>query len=320
MTVTAFFNRILVIGIAALIALTMVTAFITADQPKIAKLDIASGIIEALKSDSLTEDTLNGYFEKNSQLLRNNIDQGLMRYKKKTVREAVALNFEKYVQNKENILANWDRFSQAGESMAEKISAAFNDEIPGVILVPCIGLYANGGWADTIKGTKYIFAALEIIPVQLDSSILLIHEVAHAISEVGWDILLDGIYNEGYSTYVAYKLSPGMPLSSYFMMDPVKIKSCFEWMSANREKLARDIDQPLAVMNDLHKFYLSTGYSEYPNIGYVIGFSYLKHLNETYSFEELRTFAMDVDKNLAAFRDFVMKADFDTKTINQAGD
>ena len=310
MRLSDYLARLPFIGIAILLALAPYKTAVAVEPPKVTDLDIASGIIDALKSDTLTEEAFATYIDKNGALLKNNVDQALLRFKKESAREIVSLNFEKYIQNKDIIIANWESFAKAKETVAEKIAATFSDDIPGVVLVPCVGLYANGGWADTIDGTRYIFAAPEMIPPQFDVGSLLIHEITHGISEVDWNILLDGIYNEGLATYVSYKLSHGMPMPVYFLMSPPKIDACYDWMNANREKIAEDMSKPLEVMNDMHKFYLTTSYSDYPNIGYIIGFEYIKHLNGKYSLEDLRTFAMNVDKNKAEFVEFLKTAEF----------
>ena len=312
-------TRISLSGIILLKALTVIPTVYAAEQPQVAELEIAGGVIAALKNDTLTVEMLSAYFEKNSELLRNNIQQGLGRYKTDTVGETVTMNFEKYIQNKDRIISNWDKFASAKDRVSEKIAATFGEDIPAVVLVPCVGLMANGGWADNIDGTHYIFVALEIIPPQIDIGALLVHEITHAISEVGWDILLDGLYNEGYATYVSYELSPGMPFSVYFMMSPDMLANCYTWMNDNRETMAADSGKPLAVMNDMHKFYLTTSFTDYPNLGYVVGFEYIKHLRKTHTLEELRTFAMDVDANRAAFTEFLKNAEFGAETVVAPG-
>jgi hypothetical protein len=101
-------------------------------------------------------------------------------------------------------------------------------------------------------------------------------------------------------------LCPGHPEEVYFFMDEEWLSSCLDWIKSNRDRIGQDASQPLQVLNPHHKFYFMTGYNpDYPNIGYVIGYLYLKHLHQEYTLEELRTFGKTDHPNQAEFASFI---------------
>ena len=178
--------------------------------------------------------------------------------------------------------------------MVNNIERAYDDNIPDVVLVPCVGLFSAGGWADEINETHHIFIALEMPHENMD--IILTHEIAHGISEDTWDTVLDGFYREGHAVYVSSVLCPGHDEEEYLMMDKERYIRCLDWMDKNRDKIYEDSTKPLKVLNEHHKFYFTTGYSVYPNIGYVIGYKYLQYLNKKHTIDELRTFGKQESK------------------------
>jgi len=276
------------------------------DFSKVRDLDIVSNIISSLKNGDLSEEKLLKYFEDNKILLENNIEQAFYRYKGKNLSQFVADKFNDYIKNKELIISNHERFSAIRDKVIEKIAAAYSSDIPTVVLVPCIGLFSAGGWADEIDGTYHIFIALERLPKDFNMDILLTHEIAHGISEDKWEIVLDGFFREGYATYVSSVLCPGQNEEKYLYMDKELYMKCLDWIDKNRNRIYEDSDKTLKVLNDYHKFYFTTGYNKnYPNIGYVVGYEYLKYLNKKYTINELRTFGKKESPNKSEFKEFI---------------
>jgi len=185
----------------------------------------------------------------------------------------------------------------------DKIESAYNSNIPDVFLVPCIGLFSTGGWADKIDGEYHIFIALEFTHENMD--IILAHEIAHGISEDEWNTVLDGFYREGHASYVSSVLCPGHDEEDYLFMDKERYMSCLYWMDKNRNNIYEDSFKTLKVLNKYHRFYFTTGYSDYPNIGYVIGYKYLNYLNKKYTINELRTFGKKVNEKKMEFEEFI---------------
>jgi hypothetical protein len=77
-------------------------------------------------------------------------------------------------------------------------------------------------------------------------------------------------------------------------------------MVKNRDKIFEDSSKALKVLNEFHKFYFTTGYSVYPNIGYVIGYKYLQYLNKKHTIDELRSFGKQDSKKRSEFREFIL--------------
>jgi len=278
----------------------------------IEKRDIIASIIESLASGALTEAQLLRYFVDNATLLRNNIHQAKVKYGKDSIEEIVNIHFPQYLANKSAILSNLERFETARNQVDKKIREAFENEIPNVILVPCIGLFAPGGWADNIDGTYHIFVALERLPENFAIEVLLAHEIAHGISEIDRSTVLGGFYNEGFATYISSVLYPGQPEEAYFFsMDRALYEKYLEWIDKHRDKIWEDSGKPFEVLDDTHKFYFTTSFSDYPNIGYVIGFKYLEHLNNNYTLKDLRTFGLKDAQHRGTFKAFIFNAPLD---------
>jgi hypothetical protein len=269
----------------------------------IKELDIIGSIIESIKNGDLTEEELLLYFENNKTILRSNIEQALIKYEKEKLNEIVRDNFNKYLENKALILSNDGRFSVARDQVIDSIESAYDNDVPDIILVPCIGLFSAGGWADEINEAHHIFIALEMPHENMD--IILTHEIAHGISEDDWNTVLDGFYREGYAAYVSSVLCPGRNEEEYLLMEKERYMRCLDWIDKNRNKIYEDSFKALKVLNEYHRFYFTTGYSDYPNIGYVIGCKYMQYLNKKYTINELRTFGKNVSENESEFKAFI---------------
>lgn len=266
-------------------------------------LDIIRNIIESIYEGELTEEKLLLYFENNKAVLKSNIEQAFIKYKKEKLNEIVRDNFNKYLENKELILSNNRSYSVVKDQVVNNIERAYDDNIPDVVLVPCIGLFSAGGWADEINEIHHIFIALEMLHENMD--IILTHEIAHGISEDTWSTVLDGFYREGHAVYVSSVLCPGHDEEEYLMMDRERYMRCLDWMDKNRDKIYEDSSKALKVLNEFHKFYFTTGHSVYPNIGYVIGYKYLQYLNKNHTIDELRSFGKQDSKKRSEFREFI---------------
>jgi hypothetical protein len=269
----------------------------------IKELDVIGSTIESIKNGDLTEEELLLYFENNKTVLRSNIEQAFVKYEKEKLNEIVREIFNKYLENKALILSNHGRFSVVRDQVIDNVESAYDDDLPDVFLVPCIGLFSAGGWADKIDDEHHIFIALEMPHENMD--IILTHEIAHGISEDDWNTVLDGFYREGYAAYFSSVLCSGRNEEEYLLMKKERYMRCLEWMGKNRDKIYEDSFKALKVLNECHRFYFTTGYSEYPNIGYVIGYKYLQFLSKKYTINELRTFGKNVSKNKSEFKEFI---------------
>lgn len=269
----------------------------------IEELDIIGNIIESMKNGDLTEEELILYFENNNAVLRSNIEQAFARYEKDKLNEVVRENFTKYVENKALILSNNRGFSAVKGQVIDKIESTYNGNIPDIILVPCIGLFSNGGWAEKVNEKYHICVALELPHENMD--IILTHEIAHGISEDNWNTVLDGFYREGHATYVSSVLCPSHDEEEYLFMEKKQYINCLDWIDKNRDKIYEDSSKDLEVLNEYHKFYFSTRHSPYPNVGYVIGFKYLRYLNRKYTIKALRRFGKEETKNESEFEKFI---------------
>ena len=269
----------------------------------IKELDIIGGIIESIKNGDLTEEELLLYLENNKTILRSNIEQAFIKYKKEKLNEIVRDIFNKYLVNEALILSNDGRFSAVRDQVIDSIESAYDDGVPDIVLVPCLGLFSAGGWADKIGDEHHIFIALEMPHENMD--ILLTHEIAHGISEDDWNTVLDGFYREGYAAVVSSVLCPGHNEEEYFFMEKERYMRCLDWIDQNRNKIYEDSFKALKVLNEYHRFYFTTGYSDYPNIGYVIGYKYLQYLNKKHAINELRTFGKNISENESEFKEFI---------------
>ena len=240
------------------------------------ELVIIGTIITLLINGDLTEEKLLLYFENNKTLLRSNIEYAFVKYKKDKLDEIVKDNFNKYLENKSLILSNYRRFSVVKDQVIENIESNYDNNIPEINLVLCIGLFSHGGWAEKIDDKHHIFIALERISEDMDMDIFLTHEIAHCLSEENWNTVLDGFYREGYATYVSSVLCPGHNEEAYLFMDKKLYTSCLDWIDKNRNRIYEDSGKALEVLSEYHKFYFTTKYNvNYPNIGYVIGYEYM---------------------------------------------
>jgi hypothetical protein len=269
----------------------------------IKELDIIGSIMESIKTGDLTEEELLLYFENNKTILRINIEQAFVKYEKEKLNEIVRDNFNKILENKELTLFNYGRFSVVRDQVIDDVESAYDDDLPDVILVPCIGLFSAGGWADKIDGVHHIFIALEMPHENMD--VIMTHEIAHGISEDDWNTVLDGFYREGYAAHVSSVLCPGRNEEEYLLMDKERYMRCLDWIGKNRNRIYEDSFKALKVLNEYHRFYFTTGYSDYPNIGYVIGCKYLQYLSKKYTMNELRTFGKIVSENEGEFKTFI---------------
>lgn len=272
----------------------------------ITRLDIMSTLIDSLKRDELTQEQMLSYYADNGHILKSNIEQALIQYKKEALSEVLEENWSRYAAEKTRILSNYESFSLVAERAVDRVASTYGHDLPDIFLVPCIGLFSNGGWAERVDDRSYICVALERLPDSVHIDILLAHEIAHGISETKWETVLDGFYGEGHATYVSSVLFPGHAEEAYFYMDREWLSSCLDWIDENRGRIAEDAPQPLQVLNPHHRFYFTTGYNpDYPNIGYVIGYLYLKYLHARYTLHELRTLGKNDDPNQAEFASFI---------------
>ena len=251
-------------------------------------LGIAASLLASLESGTLSEDEALRYFRDNQMLLRSIVEQAYAKYGE-DLAGVVRRVFPKIVANRELILSNLRRLNEIIDQVQEKVVFVYGG-VPDVTVVPCVGLFVASGWASK-DGGHHVFIALEFPHRNMD--IMLAHEVAHTVSQDTWDTVLDGFYSEGHATYVSSMLYPGHGDEEYLFMSQELYHRCLEWMEANREKILKDSTEPLKVLNMHHKFYFTTGYNpDYPNIGYVIGYHYVKHLNRKHSLPELLDFGM----------------------------
>jgi hypothetical protein len=265
----------------------------------IKELDIIGSIIESLKRGDLTQEKLLLYFQNNSALLRNNIESAYVRYGKENLHELVKDNFARYFEHEELVLSNRKEFSVVKDQVIDKVKRAF-DNIPELFLVPCLGLFSSNGWAQELEGKRHICLALEFPHEHMD--ITLAHEIAHGLSEGNWSTVLDGLYNEGYATFVSSLLYPGHNEEEYFFMDKEWYLGCLDWLDRNRHKILEDSVKAFKVLDEYHLFYFGGGNADCPRIGYVIGYEYLKFLNEKYSLKELQGFGIRAEEMESEFK------------------
>jgi len=265
-------------------------------------LGVTTNLLASLENETLTEENALHYFMDNKRLLGDCLEQAYAKYKEKDITRIVKRVFPKIIGKRELILSNQRRIFEFKDLISEKL-VSFYDSIPELIIIPCVGLFVASGWAKKEEKNS-IFIALEFPHTKMD--IILAHEIAHALSQDKWDTVLDGFYREGHAAYVSSKLFPGHCNEEYLFMSEELYRRCIEWMGANREKILEDSAEPLEVLNRHHKFYFTTGYNpHYPNIGYVIGFHYVKHLNRKYSLPELLGFSLKKKDNEKEFKDFI---------------
>lgn len=273
-------------------------------------LDIAASLLASLENGTLSEDEALHYFMDNQRLLRSNIEQAYAKYGEEDLAWVVRRVFPEIIGKRELILSNQRRLTEIKDQVSEKVGSVYGS-VPEVVIVPCVGLFVASGWASK-EGGHHVFIALEFPHRNMD--IILAHEVAHAVSQDTWDTVLDGFYREGHAAYVSSVLFPGHGDEEYLFMSKELYRKCLEWMEANREKILKDSVEPLKVLNRHHKFYFTTGYSpDYPNIGYVIGYHYVKHLNRKHSLLELLDFGLKKKEKETEFEGFINDADSFTK-------
>lgn len=268
-------------------------------------LDIAANLLASLENGTLSEDEALHYFMDNQRLLRSNIEQAYAKYGEEDLAWVVRRVFPEIIGKRELILSNQRRLTEIKDRVSEKVVSVYGS-VPEVVVVPCVGLFVASGWASK-EGGHHVFIALEFPHRNMD--IILAHEVAHAVSQDNWDTVLDGFYREGHAAYVSSVLFPGHGDEEYLFMFKELYHKCLEWMEANREKILKDSIEPLKVLNRHHKFYFTTGYSpDYPNIGYVIGYHYVKHLNRKHSLPELLDFGLKKKEKETEFEGFINDA------------
>lgn len=212
-------------------------------------------------------------------------------------------NLASYFENKELILSNREEFSEVRDQLIDKVKRAFVD-IPELFLVPCIGLFSSNGWAQELDEKHHICIALEFPHEHM--GITLAHEIAHSLIEANYSTILDGLYNEGYATYVSSILYQGYNEEEYLFKDREWYLGCLGWIDRNRSKILEESVKAFKVLDEHHLFYFGGGNVNYPRIGYAIGYGYLKFLNEKYTIEELRSFGKKESKNESEFREFIL--------------
>lgn len=302
-------------AITCVLATAAMSLAVVSSGAGIQELDIAAPIVRSLERGELTEAQLLHYFEDHATLLRANIEQARARHDAGPLSDLVASLLPLYLATRGRILSNYERFAEARDRAIRGVRMAYGDSVPSVVLVPCIGLFSAGGWVDSIGGTRHVFVALErLSEEQLALDILLTHEIAHGLSESAGETVLSGFYDEGHATFVSSVLCPGRSEEEYFVdMDPERYDRYLQWIDRNRERILEDSREPFVVLDDVHKLYFTTSFSEVPNIGYVIGFKYLVHLSEQRSLSVLRTFGMRAAENRRAFEEFMLSSRFERR-------
>ena len=116
----------------------------------ITRLDIAGDLIGSLRDEQLTREQLLAYCEAHGRILQRNIEQALPRHQVETLGQVVDVLVAQYAADKERILANYTRLGQVADRMSERIVQTYGHQIPDIVLVSCVGLYANGGWAQRV--------------------------------------------------------------------------------------------------------------------------------------------------------------------------
>jgi hypothetical protein len=127
----------------------------------ITRLDIISDLIASLEHGDLTQEQLLLYLEDNTHILKSNVEQALLQHKKETVEAVLEENLDRYAAAQETILANYRAFSLAADRATDRVMSAYGHDIPDIVLVPCIGLFSNGGWKEQVDDKSYICVALE---------------------------------------------------------------------------------------------------------------------------------------------------------------
>ncbi len=269
-------------------------------------LNIADNLLASLENETLSEDETINYFRKNQKLLKSNIKQAYSKYRVEDLTKVVERVFPEIISKKDLILSNKQWLTETIDQLSDKLISIYSF-VPEVTIVPCIGLFAASGWASKERG-HHVFIALEFPHSNMD--IILAHEVAHAMSQDTWEIVLDGFYREGHAVYVSSMLFPGHGEEEYLFMSQELHHRCLEWKEANGEKILNDSTERLKVLNRLHKFYFTTGHNpDYPNIGYVVGYHFVKYLNRKHSLPDLLDFSLKRKRMLAEFTEFIKKAD-----------
>ena len=275
--------------------------------------DVAAPLIAGFRAGALCADALADYIEANATLLRNNISQAQAKARAAGGDDApdalARACLSRHLADRDLILANHKRFAAASADVVERIRTTYGEGLPEVVLVPCLGLYSAGGWADQIDGVHHIFVALERLPSDFEMTLLLAHEIAHAISEYDQSKVLGGFYNEGHATYVSSVLYPQAQESAYFFgPDAAGIERYDAWIAAHREKIISDAGKPFVVLDDVHKRYFTTSFSDTPNIGYLIGFRFLTYLGRSKSLPQLRTMGARTAEVRSAFQAWIGRA------------
>jgi hypothetical protein len=268
----------------------------------IEELDILGTILVSLQNDALQREDVLQYFEKNADLLKNNLESAYYVYKTKSLSELVKINLPKYYENRDLILSNNAEYTVVKTQVIEKVKNAF-DDLPKLYLVPCLGLFASNGWAQELDDKYHICLALEFPHKYVDMT--LAHEIAHSLNKPRYDTILDGLYNEGFATYISSFLCPGYPEEEYLFNKKDWYGKCLDWLERNKHKIMEDSVQPFIVMEPNHLLYFSGGNKTYPRVGYVIGYEYLKFLGVQYSVEELRNLNHNQSRNASEFQEFL---------------
>jgi len=120
----------------------------------ITTLDLASDLIEPLRRDALTKDRLRAHLQCNAQILKSNVEQAQHRHGGETT-HALEQALPRYVADGERILANYEAFSGVAARLVQQVAHTYGRDVPDTVLVPCLGLYANGGWAERVDDTSY---------------------------------------------------------------------------------------------------------------------------------------------------------------------
>ena len=113
----------------------------------------------------------------------------------------------------------------------------------------------------------------------------------------------DAATQEGFATYVASLVTPGLAEEEYFYVPRETYEKNLNWIGEHREKILEDSARSLTIGGTLHRFYFGWSRSEYPTVGYMAGYQYIRHLHQTYTLQELLTFGT-TEQNAVEFENF----------------
>jgi hypothetical protein len=238
--------------------------------------DIAEQLIVAGGVDEISPARLVEYYRTNRSLLERHLDAALKTQALASIDELAARTSQRLTDGWQGVLANYYHLQAVLPRVRDMLSSTAIG-LRNLSIVVTVGAYQAGGWAEQSNGGDRILLAIEVSAENPD--ILVAHEAAHLIGWVPWSTVLDGFINEGFASFASSVLCPGHPLSDYLIISGADYKRYTEWIRKNGTKLSADKGKPLTPLNPEHKFYFTTSFNpECPNIGYIVGFHFMKWL------------------------------------------